>query len=104
MVAEVSIQRLDDLMYASSALSRGLDTLQLLRANGILFSGQYTRPASELVVTTAECVAKETIYTGPCTSCTPYRTGWDASLPCACDDGVGEENRVLNCAHPAPPP
>lgn len=82
-------------MYARTARDRQLDSVQVLRANRIIFTGQKTAAASEIVVAAEGCVHPERLLTHACPPL-PLRTGWAAQHTCECSHA--SRWTVLQCA------
>ena len=85
----------NDCMYARAARDFGLDSLQVLRANRNVFTGQKTSPVSEIVLTADGCVHPHRIVTHACPP-VPLRSGVGLrKQPCACSRN--KHLTVLNC-------
>ena len=101
----------DSFRLCEGARLRGYHTVQLAdpqcsEARPLDGPGTSHRGACwlEIVSCHTACMAQPTRrYYGTCIPGLPLRTGWDASLPCACDDSVALVN-CLGTDADAPPP
>ena len=84
----------NDCMYARVAHERQLDSVQIMRANRLVFAGQNTEPVAELVIAAADCVHPTRLLTQACPPL-ELRTGVDAQKTCACYGA--RTHTLLNC-------
>ena len=85
----------NDCMFARVARDLHLDSVQVLRANRQVFTGQSTAPAFELVLAAPACTHPSEVLQHACPPVT-LRAGERAQKTCACSSAA--EYAVLNCA------